>query len=114
MSSLKDPEPILASSVSHSDGLSCIINIAVLPHSLSISRGLLPVHCPILLSKSCSKSAITSIESLLLQNLGILMVNKLGTGCGSKAGGYNKFQHDECGALHSSSLLAVNSREDNA
>merc|ERR1719347_2157631 len=95
---LKDSESILASSVSHSDGLASLINVAVLSNSLSISSGLLPIDCPILLSKSCSKSTISSIEPLLFQNLSLLRLNKLGAGCSSKAGDNNKFQHDECGA----------------
>merc|ERR1719342_1824300 len=98
MGALKDSESILASSVSHSDGLASLINVAVLSNSLSISSGLLPVDCPVLLSKGCSKSSISSSKSLLFENFSLLRFNKLGAGCGSKTGDNNKFQHDVCGA----------------
>merc|ERR1740131_782651 len=98
MGALKDSESILASSVSHSDGLASLINVAVLSNPLSISSGLLPVDCPILLSKGCSKSSVSSIEPLLFENLSLLRLDKLGAGCSSKAGGNYKFEHGECGA----------------
>merc|ERR1719435_184900 len=44
MISLKDSKPILASSVSDSDGFSIVINVTVLSNSLSISGCLLPEH----------------------------------------------------------------------
>jgi len=44
MISLKDSEPILASSVSYSDGFSIIINVTVLSNSFTISGGLFPEH----------------------------------------------------------------------
>jgi len=51
MVSFKDSEPILASSVSDSDGLPVIINVTVLSNSFSISSGLFPEHRAILLGK---------------------------------------------------------------
>jgi len=52
MISFKDSKPILASSVSDRDGLPIVINVTVLPNSLSIRGGLLPEHRAILLGKS--------------------------------------------------------------
>merc|ERR1712106_680894 len=77
MSSFQDSEPVLTSSVSDSDSLAIIINITVLANPFTVSSGLLPEHGSILLCKSRSMSAITSIESLLFQNLSILRLNKL-------------------------------------
>jgi len=77
VSSFQDLEAVLASRVSHSDGLALLVNVTVLTYSLTISGGLLSEHGTVLLSKSCSMSSITSVESLLLQNLGILGINKL-------------------------------------
>jgi len=51
MISFKDSEPILAGSVSDSDGLPIIINVTVLSNSFSISGGLFPEHRAILLGK---------------------------------------------------------------
>jgi len=75
--SLQDLESVLAGRISDGDGLAFLINVAVLTNSLTVSGGLLSEHGSILLSKSCSVSSITSVESLLLQNLGILGINKL-------------------------------------
>merc|ERR1719312_275031 len=93
MSSFKDSEPILTSSVADSDGLSIIINIAVLANSFPVNGSFLPENSSIFLSKSCSMSSITSIESLLLQNLCILWLNKLTASSSNKARGSNKSKH---------------------
>jgi len=96
VSSLQDLEPVLASGVPHSDGLAFLINVAVLTDSLTVSGGLLSEHGSVLLSKSCSMSSVTSVESLLLQDLGILGFNKLLTGSGSdETGCCDKSEHFE-------------------
>jgi len=75
MSSLKDSESILSSSVFHGNGFAILVNVTVLSNPLPISRGLLSVDCAIFLGKGRSKPSIPSIEPLLLEDLGILMVN---------------------------------------
>jgi len=95
MSTLKDPESILASSVSDSDGLASLVNVAVLSNPLPISGGLLPVHCPVLLGKGSTKPSIPSIEPLLLQDLGLLVVNKLTTGGSKETRCDHKLDHDD-------------------
>jgi len=52
MISLEYSEPILASSVSHGDGLPIIIDITVLPYPLPVSGCFLPENRSILLGKS--------------------------------------------------------------
>merc|ERR1712156_104174 len=94
MSTFQDSKSILASSVSHSDGLSVIINVAVLSNSFSISSGFLSVNSSILLGESRSKSSITSIESLLFQDFGIFGLSKLTTSSSNKTRGSEQLKHD--------------------
>merc|ERR1712029_848064 len=77
MGTFQYPEPILPCRVSHSDGLTILINVAVLTNSLTISSCLLSEHGPILLSKGSTKSPISSIKSLLFQNFSIFGINIL-------------------------------------
>jgi len=49
--SLDDPEAVLTSGVSDSDGLPVLINVAVLANPLTVRGRLLPEHCPVLLSE---------------------------------------------------------------
>ena len=104
---LKDPEPVLASGVSHSDGLARLVDVAVLANPLTVGSRLLPVNCSVLLGIGRSKPtgnrlgektderefsispAVSSIEPLLLEDLGLLRVDKLGEGGRNKAGGEN-------------------------
>jgi len=51
VSSLQDPEAVLAGGVPHGDGLAVLVNVAVLPDPLPISRRLLPEHRPVLLGE---------------------------------------------------------------
>ena len=80
VSSLQDPEAVLTSGVPHSDGLAVLVNVAVLAHPLPVGGGLLPVHGPVLLGEGCAEPAVSSVESLLLQDFGILRINKLTAG----------------------------------
>ena len=75
---LQDPESVLAGSVLHCDGLAIVVNVTVLTDPLSVSRHLLPGDGPVLLSVRRAKPPVSGIESLLLQDLGILAVLELG------------------------------------
>ena len=77
---LQDPESVLAGSVLHCDGLAIVVNVTVLTDPLSVSRHLLPGDGPVLLSVRRAKPPVSGIESLLLQDLGILAVLELGRG----------------------------------
>jgi len=70
MSSFKNLETINPSRVFDSDGLASLINIAVLSNPLSTSGCLLPEDSPVLLSIGRAKPTISSIESLLFEDLG--------------------------------------------
>merc|ERR1712156_287792 len=94
MSTFQDPKSILASSVSHSDGLSVIINVAVLSNSFSISSSFLSVNSSIFLGESRSKSSITSVESLIFQDFGIFGLSKLTTSSSNKTRGSEQLKHD--------------------
>merc|ERR1712014_353981 len=94
MSTFQDPESILASSVSHSDGLSIIIDVAVLSNSFSISSGFLPINSSVFLGESRSKSSITSIESLLFQDFGVFGLSKLTTSSSNETRGSEQLKHD--------------------
>ena len=74
---LEDPESVLAGAVPHGDGLPVLVDVAVLPDPLPVSRGLLPEHGAVLLGEGGPKPAIAGIEPLLLQDLGILVVHIL-------------------------------------
>jgi len=87
MSSFEDSESVFAGSVPHSDGLSVIVDVAVLSDSFTIGSSLLPVHCSVLLSERGTESSISGIKSLLLQNLCILWFDKLAIGSGNKTRG---------------------------
>jgi hypothetical protein len=104
---LKNPEAILASSVPHSDGVSVLANVAVLPDPLSVSGTLLPEDGAILLGKGGAMTAVPGIEPLLLEDLGVLGVNDTlaangsdETSCGDKS------KHDEDRWRNFLSLLA--------
>jgi len=49
--SLQDPEPVLTRGVPHCDGLTVLVNVAVLTDPLPVSSRLLPEHCPVLLGE---------------------------------------------------------------
>jgi len=93
MVSLQYLESILTRSVPDSDSFTSLVYVTILSHSLPISRGLLPVHCTILLGIGSSKPSVSSIESLLLQYFGLLRVDILREGGSSQTGGDNKFEH---------------------
>ena len=79
---LEDPEAVLAGAVPHGDGLPVLVDVAVLPDPLPVSRGLLPEHGAVLLGEGGPKPAIAGIEPLLLQDLGILGIQSLATHAG--------------------------------
>ena len=91
---LEDPEAVLAGAVPHGDGLPVLVDVAVLPDPLPVSRGLLPEHGAVLLGEGGPKPAIAGIEPLLLQDLGILGIQSLAThaGCETRS---NKLKHEE-------------------
>jgi len=84
--SLDDPEAVLTSGVSDSDGLPVFINVAVLPNPLPVSSRLLPEHRPVLLGEGRPEPAVSSVKSLLFQNFRILRFQTLATGGGSQTG----------------------------
>lgn len=94
MRTIKNSESILASGVFNVVGLTIVSNIRILSNSLSFCSSLLSEHYSILLSICRSEPSISSIESLFLEDLGILGVNKLTSGGRSQARCYYKFKHD--------------------
>ena len=48
---LQDPEAVLAGSVPHGDGLSVLVDVAVLADPLPVSSRLHPEHSPVPLGK---------------------------------------------------------------
>jgi len=51
VSSLQDPEAVLTGGVPHSDGLTVLVDVAVLTNPLPVSSRLLPEHRPVLLGE---------------------------------------------------------------
>ena len=105
VSPLKDPEPIHAGAVLDGDGLAVLVDVAVLPDPLAPGPGLLPEHNPVLLGVGGPEPSVPGVESLLLENLGLLGVNILGQAHAKEASCYNL--QDERSSL-SSDLFAIN------
>jgi len=94
MGTAQNLESILAGRVLDSVGLAIIANIAVLTNSFASGSSLLSKNDTVLLGICRPESAITSVEPLLLKDLGILGVNMLTGGSNGQTRGDNKFQHD--------------------
>lgn len=89
----ENPESILSSAVPHIVGLAILTNVGVLTNTVSIDVCLLTEHVSIFGGKSGSSPTVSSIEALLLEDLGILRINKLGTAC-SNGNTDNNLNHD--------------------
>ena len=94
MSALEDPEAVLASAVPHGDGLAVLVDVAVLPDSLSPGPSLLPEHHPVLLGVGSPEPSVPGIKSLLLENLCLLGVNILGQAHAEEASCHNLEQEE--------------------
>jgi len=93
---LENPEAVLASGVPHSDGVSVLANVAVLPDPLSVSSTLLPEDGAVLLGEGGAMTTVSGIEPLLLEDLGVLGVNDTLAASGSdETSGGDKSEHDE-------------------
>ena len=77
---IQDPETIQSSRVLDSIGFSILSDVGVLTNTVSSSIRLFPEDDLILSGKSGSGAAISSIEPLLLQDLGILFLKDLSHG----------------------------------
>jgi len=93
MGALQDLEAVLASRVSDSNGLAVVVNVAVLAQPLPAGAGLLSEDNAVLLGVGGTESAVAGVESLLLQDLGILGVDVLAGGRGNETGGNDKLKH---------------------
>jgi len=93
MGALQDLEAVLASRVSDSNGLAVVVNVAVLAQPLPAGPGLLSEDNAVLLGVGGTESAVAGVESLLLQDLGILGVDVLAGGRGNETGGNDKLKH---------------------
>jgi hypothetical protein len=67
VSTVQDSESVLAGSVLYSVGLAVIANVGVLADSLAVKAGLLSEDNAIFLGKGRTETAVTGVESLLLQ-----------------------------------------------
>jgi len=93
MRSVKDSESVLAGGVLHGVGLTVIADVAVLTDTLTSGSGLLSEDDSIFLGKGRAEPSVSSVETLLLQDLGVLGVNKLTGGSSCQTRCYNKLQH---------------------
>jgi len=104
---LENPEAVLAGGVPHSDGVSVLANVAVLPDPLPVSSALLPEHGSVLLGEGGAVTAIPGVEPLLLEDLGVLGVNDTLAASGSdETSCGDKSEHDEDRWRNFLSLLA--------
>ena len=104
VSPLEDPEAVLAGAVPHGDGLPVLVDVAVLPDPLPVSRALLPEHGAVLLGEGGAVAAVPGVESLLAQDLGVLGLNGLAGGGGDETRGGDDSEHGDGNFL---SLLAA-------
>ena len=84
---LQDPEAVDAGGVPHGDGLAVVVDVAVLADPLAVSAGLLPGDGAVLLGVRRAETAVSSVEPLLLQDLGIF-APELSRGRQDQAGGH--------------------------
>lgn len=78
--SFKNPESVLSSAVSDIVGLAILADVRVLTDAVAVNVGLLTEDVSIFGGECGSSTAITGIESLLLQDLGILGVDLCAAG----------------------------------
>jgi len=64
-----------------------------LADSLAVDAGLLSEDNAIFLGKGRAETAVTGVESLLLEDLGVLGVDELASGGGHKTRSKNKSKH---------------------
>merc|ERR1719223_2038839 len=93
VSAVQDSESVLAGSVLYSVGLAVISNVGVLADSLAVKAGLLSEDNAIFLGKGRAETAVTGVESLLLQDLGVLGVDKLASGSNGQTRSKHKSKH---------------------
>merc|ERR1719276_469336 len=93
MSAVQDSESVLAGSVLYSVGLAVIANVGVLADSLAVKAGLLSEDNAIFLGKSRTETAVTGVESLLLQDLSVLGVDELASGSNGQTRSKHKSKH---------------------
>merc|ERR1719360_229139 len=93
VSAVQDSESVLAGSVLYSVCLAVIANVGVLADSLAVKAGLLSEDNAIFLGKSRAETAVTGVESLLLQDLGVLGVDELASGSNGQTRSKHKSKH---------------------
>jgi len=77
---LQNSESVLTGGVLDSDGLAVVVDVAVLADTFSIQASFFSEDNTVLLGEGGAESAITGVESLLLEDLGVLGVDELGSG----------------------------------
>ena len=78
---VQNPEAVLSGGVLHGVGLAVVADVAVLADTLALGAGLLSKDDAVLLGVGRPETAVAGVETLLLEDLGVLGVDKL-TGCG--------------------------------
>ena len=78
VSSIENPETVLSGGVLDSVGLAVFADVRVLADPVAVDVGLLPEDVAVLGGEGSSGSAVAGVEPLLLQDLGIAGIDKLG------------------------------------
>ena len=78
VSSVENPETVLSGGVLDSVGLAVFADVRVLADPVAVDVGLLPEDVAVLGGEGSSGSAVAGVEPLLLQDLGIAGIDKLG------------------------------------
>jgi len=77
---LQNSESVLTGGVLDSDGLAVVVDVAVLADTFSIQASFFSEDNTVLLGEGGAESAVSGVESLLLEDLGVLGVDELGSG----------------------------------
>ena len=76
---LQDPESVLAGGIPYGVGPAIVTDVGVLADAVSVDVSLFPEDLTVLGGEGGSVAAIARVEALLLQDLGVLGVNLLGS-----------------------------------
>lgn len=91
---VENPESVLASGVLNGVGLAVLANVGVFAEPVAVDVGFFPEDMAVLCGEGSSCAAVSGVESLLLQDLGILRVD-LGAAGSDDASKNNQSKHFE-------------------
>ena len=92
VSAVENPKAVLSSGVLHGVGLAVFADVRVLTNPVAVDVSLFPENVTVFGGEGSSGSAVSGVEPLLLQDLGIAGIN-LSAGAGGDGDGQNNLEH---------------------